>query len=186
MAFCAWLSEREGREYRLPTDHEWSVAVGIGHLEDANKTPEQKGEVYRVYPWGKEWPPPPGAGNYDAANIDEYDDPYENGNSVFDDLFQKLGVPWKRHVVRTAPVGKFRAQENHLHDLGGNAQEWCLTEYSSGGNEKDNKGASRVLRGAFWYYHSNSNDLLSSFRNVNQPGIRSADHGFRVVVLSSP
>ena len=33
-SFCAWLSEREGRTHRLPTDHEWSCAVGIGHLEN--------------------------------------------------------------------------------------------------------------------------------------------------------
>ena len=29
-AFCALLSEREDRVHRLPTDHEWSCAVGIG------------------------------------------------------------------------------------------------------------------------------------------------------------
>lgn len=29
-AFCKWLSKQEGKTYRLPTDHEWSVAVGSG------------------------------------------------------------------------------------------------------------------------------------------------------------
>ena len=29
-AFCTWLSMKEGRSYRLPTDHEWSLAAGVG------------------------------------------------------------------------------------------------------------------------------------------------------------
>jgi len=28
--FCEWLSKKEGRVYRLPTDREWSYAVGCG------------------------------------------------------------------------------------------------------------------------------------------------------------
>ena len=29
-AWCAWLSQREGKKYRLATDAEWSLAVGPG------------------------------------------------------------------------------------------------------------------------------------------------------------
>jgi len=66
-AFCAWLTEKERGEgkitrqqtYRLPTDAEWSVAVGL---------PSQKtGYINDVYPWGTQWPTPTGAGNYDPA-----------------------------------------------------------------------------------------------------------------------
>ena len=186
MAFCAWLSKKEGREYRLPTDHEWSVAVGIGHLEDANKTPAEKNMgVNGVYPWGKEWPPPLGAGNYRAGSIDGYDDPYEDKDSVFHDLRQKLGVPWKRPGIGTAPVGKFTANVNHLHDLGGNVWEWCQTDYDTGKNEKEDKGASRVLRGASWDYGYRDR-LLSSYRFFLTPNYRYCDFGFRVVVSSSP
>ena len=54
-AFCRWLTLREQRErhigptdtYRLPSDDEWSMAVGLGR-----------------YPWGETWPPPPDAGCY--------------------------------------------------------------------------------------------------------------------------
>jgi hypothetical protein len=53
--FCDWLTERERRagvlstreRYRLPTDAEWTMAVGNGS-----------------YPWGDTWPPPENAGNY--------------------------------------------------------------------------------------------------------------------------
>ena len=41
-AFCEWLSNKEGRTDRLPTDHEWSCAVGIGDREDPNKSPKEK------------------------------------------------------------------------------------------------------------------------------------------------
>ena len=64
-AFCEWLSQREGNKYRLPTDHEWSCAVGIGDREDAEAAPKSKDmKIADVFPWGKQWPPPNDAGNY--------------------------------------------------------------------------------------------------------------------------
>ena len=70
-AFCAWLTKKElaegkikeGQKYRLPTDAEWSVAVGLG--QEKGNTPKEKSRgIKDVYPWGKEWPPPKGVGNY--------------------------------------------------------------------------------------------------------------------------
>ena len=67
MEFCAWLSEKEGKKYRLPKDHEWSAAVGIAHKEDAGEFPKFKGiecprekrrEIEKQFPWGAAWPPP--------------------------------------------------------------------------------------------------------------------------------
>jgi len=71
-AFCAWLTKEERRKrkigpkdvYRLPTDHEWSCAVGIGKEEDAAAAPAAKDVKITRYPWGVEFPPPKGAGNY--------------------------------------------------------------------------------------------------------------------------
>ena len=63
--FCGWLTEKEQREgkldknqgYRLPTDQEWSQAVGLP--EESGSTPKEKsGRIKDVYPWGREWPPP--------------------------------------------------------------------------------------------------------------------------------
>lgn len=33
LAFCKWLSEKERRLYRLPSDHEWSCAAGLAEPE---------------------------------------------------------------------------------------------------------------------------------------------------------
>ena len=66
-AFCGWLSGKEGygKRYRLPTDHEWSCAVGIGDRENADATPKSKdNRMADVFPWGEQWPPPDDAGNY--------------------------------------------------------------------------------------------------------------------------
>jgi formylglycine-generating enzyme required for sulfatase activity len=111
VAFCAWLTKKEmaegeikaGQKYRLPTDAEWSVAVGLGR--ETGSTPEAKDMgVKDVYPWGKEWSPPKGAGNYgESLNVDNYE--------------------------YTSPAGSFGANKLGLHDMGGNVLEWCEDWY---------------------------------------------------------
>ena len=114
VAFCGWLTGQErsaGRisataKYRLPTDHEWSCAVGIGVREDANATPKSKDDkIGDIFPWGTQWPPPVNAGNYDdSLKVDSYAD--------------------------TSPVGIFPANSSGIHDLGGNVWEWCWDWFS--------------------------------------------------------
>jgi len=123
-AFCAWLTKKEmaegkikaGQKYRLPTDAEWSVAVGL--TRETGSTPEAKnGGLRDVYPWGKEWPPPKGAGNYDGSlNVDNYE--------------------------YTSPAGSFAANKLGLHDMGGNVWEWCEDWYRSGNSYRVLRGAS--------------------------------------------
>src|SRR5690606_17164869 len=86
--FCRWLGEKEGRVYRLPTDEEWSHAAGIAREENRTKdaTPESVFKPNNVFPWGMQWPPPTGVGNYGdrsrkakaprngAAYLEDYDD----------------------------------------------------------------------------------------------------------------
>ena len=70
VAYCAWLTEKErkseaipeGAVYRLPSDHEWSCAVGIGKDEDPEASPSEKQHAVSIFPWGEEWPPPAGCG----------------------------------------------------------------------------------------------------------------------------
>ncbi len=155
-AFSDWLTKAERRKrkigpkdvYRLPTDHEWSCAVGIGKEEDASAAPVSKSTKIAKYPWGTEFPPKKEAGNY----------------RVCDD-----GFDW------TAPVGSFTPNAFGLHDLGGNAMEYCLDFYDPG-----NPGL-RVMRGHTWYSDSESN-LRSSRRNDVAPSNGNFYTGFRVVL----
>ena len=69
-AFCVWLTKKEqaagklklGQRYRLPTDAEWSVAVGLGKESGTSPKEKHKG-IMDIYPWGDGWPPPKGAEN---------------------------------------------------------------------------------------------------------------------------
>ena len=112
-AFCDWLT-RTGRvagalgprqSYRLPTDREWSTAVGLE--EEAGSTPKDRDSRLKgVYPWGAQWPPPRGAGNFHPSlGVDEY--------------------------VNTAPVGSFPANALGLYDMGGNVWQWCEDGYDA-------------------------------------------------------
>lgn len=98
--FCRWLSAKEGKAYRLPSDAEWSAAVGL--QSEKGRTPREKSQNGRedIYPWGRYYPPNSEDGNY---HEDLLDDGYE-------------GI---------APVMSFRANELGLHDMGGNVCEWC-------------------------------------------------------------
>ncbi|MDZ4815585.1 MAG: SUMF1/EgtB/PvdO family nonheme iron enzyme [Verrucomicrobiota bacterium] len=128
MAFCYWLTEKDRKsgflkpdeEYRLPTDEEWDVAVGLRPAvtgQGRSRDPVVEG----VYPWGKNWPPQPKAGNYDQSlSVDPY--------------------------LYTAPVGSFAPNSFGLYDIGGNVWEWCLDKYEESENFRVLRGASWRMR----------------------------------------
>jgi eukaryotic-like serine/threonine-protein kinase len=160
MAFCRWLTEKERNEnliedrqvYRLPTDLEWSMAVGL--VNEGGATPEARdGKIRNEFPWGKQWPPPNGAGNYAAATG------------------QRGGA--------TKPVASFKPNSIGLYDLGGNVWEWCLDTYK-GGNSATSRDWG-VLRGGSWAT-SNRLEMQSSYRNVIDRNDRDVIYGFRCVV----
>ncbi len=167
--FCAWLSLKEGKTYRLPTDKEWSIAVGIGHEEKWTKgvTPDSVTRNQREFPWGNKWPPPKDSGNYSdltrkakapaesAKYIDGYDDGYPT----------------------TAPVMSYKPNKLGIYDLGGNVSEWV--EDSWNGATTDH-----LLRGGAWNL-SERGDLLSSFRHRSTINWRSSNYGFRIVVVAA-
>jgi formylglycine-generating enzyme required for sulfatase activity len=75
--FCVWLTGKERAEgkiddktvYRLPTDLEWSAAVGLPHEPEA--TPALRHLKAPGYPWGLRWPPPRNSGNYEHRREDQ-------------------------------------------------------------------------------------------------------------------
>jgi len=168
MSFCKWLTEQEQKQgllapnqyYRLPTDLEWSKAVGLP--DETGPTPEARDmDVPGVFPWGTQWPPPPLAGNYtgEETNSDVAIKGYNDG------------------YVYTSPVGAFPPNKLGLYDIGGNVSQWCADSWNS-------EQRAKVLRGGSWYNGALRLSLLSSCR-VHAPPETSTDNwGFRCVIAS--
>jgi Protein kinase domain/Sulfatase-modifying factor enzyme 1 len=178
--FCQWLTGRErsagrlpaGFSYRLPGDHEWSCAVEIGAREDAVNLPSEKsGKINDAFPWGTQWPPPRGAGNYAGEELRAA---LAAGKFTF---IKDVIAGYDDGFVNTSPVGSFAANRFGLSDIGGNVWQWCEDWF-----DKDQKG--RVQRGASWRNNDRS-DLLSSYRFPSAPGNRYPRNGFRCVVAAS-
>lgn len=99
VAFCKWLAATTGREARLPTDAEWEYACRAG--------------TTTRFSWG-----------------DKLDDAKTQANLADRTLkarFNKLlGNPaWDDGFAFTGPVGSFKPNAFGLHDMHGNATEWC-------------------------------------------------------------
>lgn len=174
--FCAWLSEREQKSgslstawrYRLPSDHEWSCAVGIGDREDPARTPDEKSKkLADVFPWGTAWPLPRGAGNFSGEEA--------AGHQTWPE--QSLLSGYRDDFPMTSPVGSFRPNRFGLFDLGGNAWEWCEDLLLPG-------QPSRVMRGAS-FNNGSRGGLLSSNRDSHLPGSRNVNYGFRLILAET-
>ena len=113
--FCLWLTARDqaaGRlpadwRYRIPSDHEWSCAVGLGPKEDPATLPAKKnGKNSDAFPWGTLWPPPRGSGNYAG---DEIRPALAAGKYSF---IKKVVPDYNDGFVYTSPVGSFAANQH--------------------------------------------------------------------------
>lgn len=163
-AFCSWLAAKDKLPYRLPTDHEWSCAVGIGDREQFDAQPSDKSWLIKgVYPWGTAWPPPEKVGNlanFTCYNKSEPSWPVVGGHH---DEF-----------ATTSPVMSFPPNQFGLYDLAGNVMEWCE-------DWTDKKQDRRVLRGSSWI-DRDQEDLESAVRAFCPPHERGGATGFRVVL----
>ena len=175
-AFCKWLTEKDtaegklakGANYRLPTDEEWSRAVGLAAEQGA--TPAEKSGKNSVdFPWGTDFPPKGKVGNYpDSAFHEKFPNARVKRIEGYTDGF-----------ATTSPVGSFPANAYGLYDMGGNVFQWCEDWYD--GSQK-----TRVLRGASWAYFTRDFPLSSS-RHSDRPMSRGTGHdvGFRCVLGDS-
>ena len=174
VAFCKWLTEKEHEEniledrqsYRLPTDPEWSAAVGLAN--EGATTPEARdGKIRNEFPWGKQWPPPAGAGNYADRNG-------QRGRGATLENYSD-------NFPQTSPAGSFKPNALGLYDLGGNVWDWCMEGYK--GNSASAGRDWGVLRGGSWAT-SNRLEMQSSYRNVVDRNERDVIYGFRCVLAT--
>ena len=179
-AFCQWLTEKEHAEgklpkemkYRLPTDEEWSSAVGLP--PETGATPAEKSRKNNMdLPWGKDYPPTRKVGNYGDETF--------HAQFPHDFLDKTKDQSWLKGYddgfATTSPVGSFPANAYGLYDMGGNVGQWCEDWY-------DATRKFRVLRGNSWG-DSDRNVLRSSYRDFNLPENRYGNHGFRCVLASA-
>jgi serine/threonine protein kinase len=169
--FCAWLTKKERSEgtlksfqsYRLPTDREWSEAVGLDREQGA--TPSERSGKIKGYPWGPAFPPPVDTLNY--AGSESRPDAPDNWPVIpeYHDAFP-----------RTAPVSAFNPNGRGLCSMGGNVWEWCMDKYENALNW-------RTLRGGSWAT-ARQEEMLSSYRRGYGPLFRSDEIGFRCVIAS--
>ncbi|NET39305.1 MAG: formylglycine-generating enzyme family protein [Cyanothece sp. SIO1E1] len=139
--FCARLSKKTGREYRLPSEAEWEYACRAG-----TTTPFHFGETITT----------------DLANYRGMDWTYEDVTYSGSYRDGPKGVYRKE----TTPVGSFKvANAFGLYDMHGNVWEWCLDywheNYGDWSMKAPTDGSAwltggydsrRVLRGGDWDY----------------------------------
>jgi formylglycine-generating enzyme required for sulfatase activity len=156
MKFCQWLSGREKRHYRLPTEAEWEYAA--------------RGADGRKYPWGNE------AKRGDLANFADRNTVFAWSDREIDDGFPETS-PVGSYPRGASPFG--------MEDMAGNVWEWCLDFFEPyRGTPKVNPrgpkgGAKRVYRGGSW--KSRFNSLRTTTRGSNVPNYSCNDLGFRIV-----
>jgi formylglycine-generating enzyme required for sulfatase activity len=160
VAFCAWLSDKTGNKYRLPTEAEWEYAARGGRSSKNNKfAGSNQPEDVAVF-WNNAGDKPLD-GNWEWQRI------ASNNN-------------------RSHRVGSKNANELGIHDMSGNVWEWCsdwFGDYTS--QSKSNPGGpahgtARVVRGGA--FTSGERNCRVSFRNSSEPNTTRSTLGFRIVM----
>jgi formylglycine-generating enzyme required for sulfatase activity len=160
--FCARLSRKTKRMYRLPSEAEWEYACRAG-----TTTPFHFGETITT-----------DLANYcgEDRTINEilYKGSYGNG-------------PKGTYRKETTEVGTFPANAFGLYDMHGNVWEWCADYWHENYNGAPTDGsawltedenANRLLRGGSWYNAPRS--CRSAHRNWYRSDVRDSNFGFRV------
>ncbi len=161
--FCKWLSEKEHKTYRLPTEAEWEYACRAG-----TKT--------------RFW-----SGN-DPESLVKIANTYDKSTARVQPEWAKFALKGNDGFEFTAPVGSFQPNAFGLYDMHGNVWQWVSDFYGADSYAKSPiddpqgppSGRKHVRRGGGWATWSFY--CRASYRNYNTPQSRYFNLGFRVVL----
>jgi len=167
VAFCQWLSGKEGKQYRLPTEAEWEYACRAG-----TTTRFYSGDAADTL--------------RDLASLCDVSCPFPRPG------WGQWAVSWDDGYPFTAPVGRFQANAFGLHDMHGNVCEWCQDwhgeDYYKMSPPVDphgpESGTERSCRGGCWFNFASS--ARAAYRSYLPPDSCHDLNGFRVVLPDVP
>ena len=163
VAYCRWLSDKDGRAFRLPTEAEWEYVCRAG--------------TETAYHWGNSLRRLSGRENFADQSLKL---------AVRETCpMWKHCESWNDRYTFTAPVGAFRPNAFGLYDMHGNVAEWCEDFYVedrylklAGFRALD--GKQRVYRGGSFFDAADT--ARSAKRRAMAPDVPLANIGFRVVM----
>ena len=166
-ALARWLSQREGRRYRLPTEAEWEYACRAG-----SRTRYSSGDDPRSL--------------LQVANV------FDADARPYWPRWQGYALEGHDGFAFTAPVGSYAPNAFGLYDMHGNAWEWVADwydpDYYAHSPVDDPQGPPdgrvRVRRGGSW--HTWPFYVRSAYRNWNAPATRYTLVGIRLLLEAEP
>jgi formylglycine-generating enzyme required for sulfatase activity len=163
VAMATWLSEKEGRRYRLPTEAEWEYACNAGQST--------------LFPIGN-----------DPVALDLTANVFDASSAKLWPQWAAYARPADDGFPFTAPVGSFEPNAFGLYDMAGNAWEWTADWYDENyyqdppleDPQGPAQGSVKVRRGGSW--HTWPLYARCNFRNVNSPDTRYVLQGMRLLL----
>ena len=131
---CKWLSQREDKTYRLPTEAEWEYVCRAGTQTRYHNGPDPESLTQ-------------------VANVFDVD------SKANWPQWKQYALAKKDGFAFTAPVGSFAPNAFGIYDMHGNAWEWCSDwhgdDYYADSPMNDprgpKEGSVRIRRGGSWH-----------------------------------
>jgi len=151
-AYAKWLSQKTGKNYRLPTEAEWEYVARAGTTTKWSFGNSESDLKY--YAW------------YDKNSYDKGSNHLDYGTHP---VGQKNKNPWGLYDMY-----------GNLYEWCEDWYKSDYNNAPTNGSENDNHSqkSSKVLRGGSWY--NSSGFTRSAYRYFDDPSVRSYDIGFRL------